>query len=103
MRIGWVCEILEIYSSFCTRKRIKVELIKILSCMGAVFKLLHVGVARKATRGNEKKKKGKDEKKKKAQNEFGLLPNCIVKKKKLYCNLGFVLQEEGWLQERGSQ
>ena len=26
----------------------------------------------------------------------GLLPNCIVKKKKyLYCNLGFVLQERG--------
>ena len=40
-RLG--CEILEIYSSFCIRKRIKVELIKFLSCMGAVFKLLHVG------------------------------------------------------------
>ena len=24
-------------------------------------------------------------------------------KKKLYCHLGFVLQEEGWLHERGSQ
>ena len=37
------------------------------------------------------------------QNGFGLLPNCIVKKKYLYCNLGFVLQEEGWLHERVSQ
>ena len=35
---------------------IKVELIKLLSCMDAVFKLLHVEVARKATGGNEKKK-----------------------------------------------
>ena len=26
-------------------------------------------------------------------NRFGLLPNCIVKKKKLYCNLAIVLQE----------
>ena len=25
----------------------------------------------------------------------GLLPNCVLKKKKLYCNLGFVLQERG--------
>ena len=47
---------LKIYSSFCTRKMIKVELIKILSCMDVVFKLLHVEVARKATDGNEKKK-----------------------------------------------
>ena len=36
---------------------IKVELIKLLSCMDALFKLLHVEVARKATGGNEKKKK----------------------------------------------
>ena len=64
MRTGWVCEILEIFSSFCTRKRIKVELIKILSCMGAVFKLLHVGVARKATGGNENIKKKKIEERK---------------------------------------
>ena len=34
---------------------IKVELIKFLSCMDAVFMLLHVEVARKATDGNEKK------------------------------------------------
>ena len=33
----------------------KVELIKLLSCMDAVFKLLHVEVARKATNGSEKK------------------------------------------------
>ena len=41
--------------------------------------------------------------KKCSRNGFGLLPNCIVKKKNLYCNLGFVLQEEGWLHERVSQ
>ena len=42
--------------------------------------------------------------KKCSRNGFGLLPNCIVKKKKkLYCNLWFVLQEEGWLHERVSQ
>ena len=34
----------------------KVELIKLLSCMDAVFKLLHVEIARKATDGSEKKK-----------------------------------------------
>ena len=45
------------YSSFCTRKRNKVELMKFLSCMDAVFNLLHVEVARKATDGNEKKKR----------------------------------------------
>ena len=33
----------------------KVELIKLLSCMDAVFKLLHVEVARKAIDGSEKK------------------------------------------------
>ena len=33
-----------------------VELIKVLSCVDAVFKLLHVEVARKATDRNEKKK-----------------------------------------------
>ena len=33
----------------------KVELIKLLSCMDAVFKLLHVEVARKTTDGSEKK------------------------------------------------
>ena len=35
----------------------KVELIKLLSCMDAVFKLLHVEIARKATDGSGKKKK----------------------------------------------
>ena len=41
---------------------------------------------------SEKKKK----KKFWCRNGFGLLPNCIVrKKKKLYCNLGLVLQEKG--------
>ena len=34
-----------------------VELIKVLSCVDAVFKLLHVKVVRKATERNEKKKK----------------------------------------------
>ena len=34
----------------------KVELMKFLSCMDAVFKLLHVEVARKAADENEKKK-----------------------------------------------
>ena len=34
-------------------------------------------------------------KKKKVQNGIGLLPNCIVKKKKMYCNLAIVLQERG--------
>ena len=29
------------------------------------------------------------------QNGIGLLPNCIVKKKILYCNLAIVLQEKG--------
>ena len=47
-------KIMEIYSSFCTRKRNKVELMKFLSCMDVVFKLLHVEVAREATDGNEK-------------------------------------------------
>ena len=32
-----------------------VELIKVLSCVDAVFKLLHVEVARKATDGERKK------------------------------------------------
>ena len=41
---------------FCIRKRIKLELIKFLSCKKAVFNLLHVGVARKTTGGIEKKK-----------------------------------------------
>ena len=53
---------MEIYSSFCTRKRIKVELIKLMICMDAVFKLLHVEVARKATGGNEKKNEGEENK-----------------------------------------
>ena len=34
-----------------------VELIKVLSCVDVVFKLLHVEVASKATDRNEKKKK----------------------------------------------
>ena len=55
-QVGFV-KIMEIYSGFCTRKRNKVELMKFLSCMDAVFKLLHVEVAREATDGNEKKKK----------------------------------------------
>ena len=44
--------------------------------------------------GNKEKKRKKNEKKK-CRNGFGLLPNCIVKKKNLYCNLAIVLQERG--------
>ena len=36
-----------------------VELIKVLSCVDAVFKLLHVEVARKATDGEQKKNEEK--------------------------------------------
>ena len=37
-----------------------VELIKVLTCVDAIFKLLHVEVASKATDRNEKKKKFMD-------------------------------------------
>ena len=33
--------------------------------------------------------------KKKMHNGIGLLHNCLVKKKNLYCNLAIVLQERG--------
>ena len=50
--------------------------------------------------GNKEKKKKKRMKKKNllkkcSRNGFGLLPNCIVKKKKLYCNHAIVLQKRG--------
>ena len=34
-------------------------------------------------------------KKEEVHNGIGLLPNCLVKKKNLYCNLAIVLQEKG--------
>ena len=54
-----------------------VELIKVLSCVDAVFKLLHVEVARKATDRNEKKKNsGQCPVFEHEQNEFcGILEN----------------------------
>ena len=42
-------------------------------------------------------------KKKGAERIWATAQLYCEKKKKLYCNLGFVLQEEGWLQERESQ
>ena len=48
----------------------------------------------------------KNKKKKKkigAGTDLGYCPIVLWKKKILYCNLRFVLQEEGWLHERVSQ
>ena len=64
MSKNWKRKINEInYNKFIWEKGNKilidfiVELIKVLSCVDAVFKLLHVEVAKKATDGERKKKK----------------------------------------------
>ena len=65
----------------------KVELRNLLSCMDAVFKLLHVEIARKATDGSEKKiKKNKILFLKKKSNKIrqNFRKNKIFKKNEIF-------------------